>query len=56
MELHKNARSCPASRLVLVEQIRGGMPVAGAASAAAISRRTAFKWKGILFGVRSLKV
>jgi transposase InsO family protein len=45
MELHKNARSCPASRLVLVDRILGGMPVTGAASAAAISRRTAFKWK-----------
>jgi transposase InsO family protein len=45
MELHKNARSCPASRLVLVDRIRGGMSVTGAASAAAISRRTAFKWK-----------
>ena len=45
MELHKNARSCPASRLVLVDRILGGMPVTSAASAAAISRRTAFKWK-----------
>ena len=45
MELHKNARSCPASRLVLVDRIRSGMSVTGAASAAAISRRTAFKWK-----------
>ncbi len=45
MELHKNARSCPASRLLLVQRILGGMPVTGAASAAGISRRTAFKWK-----------
>ncbi len=45
MELHKNARSCPASRLVLVDRILEGMSVTRAASAAAISRRTAFKWK-----------
>ena len=45
MELHKSARSCPASRLVLVDRILGGMSVTGAASAAALSRRTAFKWK-----------
>ena len=45
MELHKNARSCPASRLVLVDRIRGGMSVTRAASTAAISTRTAFKWK-----------
>ncbi len=45
MELHKNARSCPASRLLLVHRIAGGMPVTGAASAAGLSRRTAFKWK-----------
>lgn len=45
MELHKNARTCPASRLLLVQRILGGMPVTGAASAAGVSRRTAFKWK-----------
>ena len=45
MELHKNARSCPASRLLLVDRIRGGMSVTRAASAAGISRRTALKWK-----------
>lgn len=45
MELHKNARSCPASRLLLVQRILGGMPVSGAASAAGVSRRAAFKWK-----------
>ena len=45
MELHKNARSCPASRMLLVRRILGGMAVTSAASAAGISRRTAFKWK-----------
>jgi transposase InsO family protein len=45
MELHKNARSCPASRLLLVRRIGGGLTVTGAAEAAGISKRTAFKWK-----------
>jgi transposase InsO family protein len=45
MEVHNNARSCPASRVLLVRRILGGMPVTGAASAAGISKRTAFKWK-----------
>jgi transposase InsO family protein len=45
MELHKNARSCPASRLLLVHRILGGMPVTRAAESAGVSRRTAFKWK-----------
>ena len=44
MELHKNARSCPPVEL-LVHRILGGMPVTRAASAAGVSRRTAFKWK-----------
>jgi transposase InsO family protein len=46
MELHKNARSCQASRILLVRRILGGMPVTRAAEAAGVSRRTAFKWKG----------
>ena len=45
MELHNNARSCPASRALLVRRILGGMPVTRAAEAAGVSRRTAFKWK-----------
>lgn len=45
MELHKNARTCPASRILLVQRILGGTPVTSAAEAAGISRRTAFKWK-----------
>ena len=45
MELHKNARSCPASRLLLVQRILGGMPVTRAAESAGVSSRTAFKWK-----------
>ena len=45
MELHNNARIAPASRTLLVHRILGGMPVTGAAEAAGVSRRTAFKWK-----------
>jgi transposase InsO family protein len=45
MELHKNARTCPASRLLLVQRIQAGMPVSSAAEAAGVDRRTASKWK-----------
>lgn len=45
MELHNNARSCPASRVLLVQRIVGGMPVTRAAESAGISSRTAFKWR-----------
>jgi len=45
MELHNNARSCPASRGLLVRRILAGMSVTGAAEAAGVSKRTAFKWK-----------
>jgi hypothetical protein len=31
MELHKNARTCPASRILLVQRVLGGMPVTSAA-------------------------
>ncbi len=46
MELHKNARTCPASRMLLIRRIQAGMPVTSAAEAAGVSRRTASKWKG----------
>jgi transposase InsO family protein len=45
MELHKNARSCPASRILLVRRVEAGMSMTRAAEAAGVSRRTAFKWK-----------
>ena len=44
MDIHQNARSCPASRMLLVSRIRSGLSVSAAAEAAGISRRTAFKW------------
>ncbi len=45
MELHKNARTCPASRMLLVQRIEASMPVTSAAEAAGVTRRTASKWK-----------
>lgn len=45
MELHKNARITPSGRMLLVRRVIGGMPVTGAAEAAGVSTRTAFKWK-----------
>lgn len=44
MDIHQNARSCPASRMLLVSRIRSGSSIFSAAEAAGISRRTAFKW------------
>jgi transposase InsO family protein len=45
MNLHSGARSCPASRALLIERIeRGRWPVSAAAQAAGVSRRTAYKW------------
>ncbi len=45
MDIHKNARSCPASRELLVRRVRRqGWAVAEAAGAAGLSKRTAYKW------------
>lgn len=45
MNLHSGARSCPASRALLVGRVReAGWTVTRAAEAAGISRRTAHKW------------
>jgi transposase InsO family protein len=44
MDIHQNARSCPASRMLLVSRIQSGSSVFSAAEWAGISRRTAFKW------------
>jgi transposase InsO family protein len=46
MELHKNARTCPASRMLMIQRIQAGIPVTSAAEAVGVSRRTASKWKG----------
>ena len=45
MDLHSGARTCPASRALLVQRITvQGWTVPTAASAAGISGRTAYKW------------
>lgn len=45
MNVHSGARSCRASRVLLVQRITAqGWPVAQAAAAAGLSRRSAFKW------------
>lgn len=47
MNLHRGARTCPASRALLVGRVReAGWTVTRAAEAAGISRRTAHKWLG----------
>ena len=47
MNLHSAARTCPASRALLVGRVReAGWTVTRAAEAAGISRRTAHKWLG----------
>lgn len=45
MDLHQNARSCPASRALLVKRVlKGGWKVAEAAEAAGMSERRAYHW------------
>lgn len=45
MKLHRNARTCPNSRRLLIERIsEQGWPVAAAAKAAGVSERTVFRW------------
>ena len=44
MDIHKNARSCPASRELLVERVESGWGVERAARAAGMSRRRASEW------------
>ena len=45
MKLHRNARTCPNSRRLLVERIEDhGWSVTAAAEAAGVSERTAYRW------------
>ena len=58
MNLHKKARTCPASRALLVDRvIRLGWKVTHAAEAAGVSARTAHKWlnRNALGGKSSLE-
>ncbi len=45
MKLHGNARTCPRSRLLLVERLEAGWTLQHAAVAAGVSLRTAAKWR-----------
>lgn len=44
MDIHENARTCPASRMLLVSRVRSGSSVSSVAEAMGISRRTVLKW------------
>jgi len=44
VKLHRNARTTPFSRKLLVDRIRAGESVAAAAEAVGVSRSTAYKW------------
>lgn len=44
MDLHRNARSCPSTRKLLVHRLRRGWDIREAAEAAGISVRSAYKW------------
>ena len=44
MTLHRNARTCPKSRQLLVDRVLHGWLIRDAAEAAGISQRTACKW------------
>lgn len=44
MDLHRNAKSCPSSRELLVHRVKAGWDIRRAAEAAGISERSAFKW------------
>ena len=45
MKLHRNARTCPNSRSLLVVRItEQGWSVSAAASAAGVSERTVYRW------------
>jgi transposase InsO family protein len=46
MNVHKNARRTPSGRVLLVQRIEQGWSVVGAAMAAGISARTAYRWLG----------
>jgi transposase InsO family protein len=44
MNVHKNARLTPSGRVLLVERIESGWPVAEAAQASGVSVRSAYRW------------
>ena len=44
MNMHKNARTTPHSRALMINRVEEGWPVKAAASAAGVSVRTVYKW------------
>ena len=44
MDLHRNAKSCPSSRKLLIQRLRRGWDIEEAAEVAGISVRSAYKW------------
>lgn len=44
MDIHSGARTCPASRALMVRRIQDGWTVTNAAKAAGVSRTTVYKW------------
>lgn len=44
MDLHRNAKSCPSTRKLLVHRLRRGWDIREAAEVAGISVRSAYKW------------
>jgi transposase InsO family protein len=44
MDLHRNAKSCPSTRKLLVHRLRRGWDIQEAAEVAGISVRSAYKW------------
>lgn len=44
MDIHENARSCPASRELLVTRVMQGLTVAQAAESIGLSERQAYRW------------
>ena len=45
MDLHRGARTCPASRALMVDRLASGWRVSEVAEAAGVSRTTVYKWK-----------
>ena len=44
MDIHHNARSCPHSRALMVDQVQRGDPVVRVAAELGVSQRTVYKW------------
>lgn len=45
MDVHENARTTPFGRMLMVERLRSGWPVAEVAAAAGVTAKTVRKWR-----------